>query len=221
MTPQLRAEVPVTLYLFDVLAVDGHSTTGLPYLERRSLLDDLVEQGTRVQVPPFWTETTGEQMLALAREHHLEGVVAKRIDSKYQPGRRSPDWIKHPLRANTEGIIVGWLPGSGTAAGGIGSLILAAHDDDDRLTYIGGVGTGFSSSTRRELRVQLESLERPTSPLAVAAPARETRGAHWVDAVLVGDVEYREYVGGSLRHPSWKGLRSDKVPGEVGLPGRH
>ncbi len=138
VTPQLRTEVPVTLYLFCVLAVDGHSTTALPYLERRSLLDDLVAPGPREQVPPFWTDTTGEQMLALAREHHLEGVVAKRIGSPYQPGRRSPDWLKHPIRSNTEGIIVGWLPGSGTAAGGIGSLILAAYDDDHQLTYIAG-----------------------------------------------------------------------------------
>lgn len=120
MTPQLRTEVPVTLYLFCVLAVDGHSTTALPYLERRSLLDDLVAPGPREQVPPFWTDTTGEQMLALAREHHLEGVVAKRIGSPYQPGRRSPDWLKHPIRSNTEGIIVGWLPGSGTLRVGSG-----------------------------------------------------------------------------------------------------
>jgi len=87
--------------------------------------------------------------------------------------------------------------------------------------FIGRVGTGFTAATRRELRSQLRPLERPTTPLAVAPPARETHGAHWVEPILVGEVEYREYAGGSLRHPSWRGLRTDKTVPEVDLPGRH
>lgn len=92
---------------------------------------------------------------------------------------------------------------------------------DRCLVYIGHVGTGFTTDDRRALREQLAAIERPTSPLATAAPTRDVRGAHWVEPLLVGDVEYREYTGGSLRHPSWKGLRDDKAPDEVDMPGLH
>ena len=220
-TAVLRRETPVTYYLFDVLALDGRPTTGLPYLERRERLESLGFSGARVQVPPFWTGVDGPRMLAVAREHHLEGVVAKRVDSTYRSGRRSPAWIKHPLRANTEGIVVGWVDGTGGGRGGVGSLLLGAYDDEGRLVYIGHVGTGFTATGRRALRDQLTQLERPTSPLAAAPPTRDTKGTHWVEPELVGDVEFREYAGGSLRHPAWKGLRDDKSPTDVDLPGRH
>ncbi|MFM1722622.1 non-homologous end-joining DNA ligase [Rhodococcus sp. PAM 2766] len=220
-TAQLRNEFPVTYYVFDVLDLDGESTVAKTYLERRRLLDGLGLSGRRVQVPPFWTDVDGDRMLDLAREHHLEGVVAKRVDSTYRPGRRAPEWIKTPLRKNTEVIVVGWVDGNGAARNGVGSLLLGAHDDDGDLIYVGHVGTGFSAALRRSLREQLAALERPTSPLAAPPPSRDAKGAHWVEPRLVGDVEYREYSGGSLRHPSWKGLRDDKTPDEIDLPGRH
>ncbi|MBX4167690.1 MULTISPECIES: non-homologous end-joining DNA ligase [Rhodococcus] len=220
-TEELRAELPVLIYLFDVLALDGESTTELSYRQRRAVLDDLIVPGPRVQLSPYWTDVDAPTMLTVAREHGLEGIVAKDPDAPYLPGTRSDGWIKTPLRRNTEVVVVGWLPGSGKAAGGIGSLLLGAHDDEERLVFIGRVGTGFTAATRRELRSQLRPLERPTTPLAVAPPARETHGAHWVEPILVGEVEYREYAGGSLRHPSWRGLRTDKTVPEVDLPGRH
>ncbi|GAB2632873.1 non-homologous end-joining DNA ligase [Prescottella soli] len=220
-TAALRRTTPVTYYVFDVLALEGDSTTSRGYLRRRELLDGLGLDAPEVRVPPHWVDGDGGRMLDLAREHRLEGIVAKRVDSIYRPGIRSPDWVKTPLRSNTEVIVVGWVPGTGSARGGVGSLLLAARDDDARLVYIGHVGTGFTGATRRALLEKLEPLERPTSPLDAAPPARESRDARWVEPLLVGDVEYREYVGGSLRHPSWKGLRDDKSPDEVDLPGRH
>ncbi len=129
--------------------------------------------------------------------------------------------MKTPLRKNTEAIVVGWVDGRGAARNGVGSLLLGAYDDEGRLICIGRVGTGFSTTLRRLLRQQLAALERPASPLATPPPTRDAKGAHWVEPELVGDVEYREYTGGSLRHPSWKGLRDDKTPDEVDLPGRH
>ena len=116
---------------------------------------------------------------------------------------------------------MGWVDGSGAARHGVGSLLLGAYDDDGRLVYIGHVGTGFTTALRRSLREQLATLERPASPLAAPPPSRDAKDAHWVEPQLVGDVEYREYTGGSLRHPSWKGLRDDKTPAEVDLPSRH
>ncbi len=220
-TARLVSDYPVTYYAFDVLGIDGKSSTTLPYLERRALLDGLALSGRQVQVPPFWTGVDGDRMLALAREHHLEGVVAKQVDSTYLPGRRAPTWVKTPLRKNTEAVVVGWVDGTGAARDGVGSLLLGAYDEDRRLVYIGHVGTGFTSAARRSLRDRLAAIERPTSPLAAPPPARDSAGAHWVAPELVGDVEYRDYAGESLRHPSWKGLRNDKSPDEVDLPGRH
>ncbi|APE12641.1 ATP-dependent DNA ligase (plasmid) [Rhodococcus sp. 2G] len=220
-TEQLLSDIPVMMYLFDVLAVDGNSTIDLPYLERRAVLDDLITPGAQVQLSPFWSDVDGSTMLEVARENGLEGIVAKDPNSPYLPGTRAPSWIKTPLRRNTEGVVVGWIPGAGRAAGGIGSLLLGAHNNEGQLVFIGRVGTGFTATTRRELLSQLRPLERPTSPLDVAPPRRESHAAHWVEAILVGEVEYREYAGGSLRHPSWRGLRSDKSVDEVDLPGQH
>lgn len=217
-TPALVGAVPATFYVFDLLELDGARMTAATYLERRAALEGLETAAPRIQVPPFWTDVDGPTMLALARQHGLEGIVAKRLDSTYRPGR-SPAWVKTPLRRTTEGIVVAWVPGSGGHRNSVGSLILGAHDDSGSLVYLGHVGTGFSDSYRRALREQLATIERPTSPLSVAAPTRVIRGVHWVEPLLVCEVEYREYTGGSLRHPSWKGLRDDKTPDEVALPG--
>ncbi|TYQ00827.1 UNVERIFIED_ORG: bifunctional non-homologous end joining protein LigD [Nocardia globerula] len=220
-TTQLQNAALTTYYVFDVLDIDGTSTTELTYLERREALDSLSIENPRIKVPPFWLNVDGAAMLEVAKKHHLEGIIAKGINSTYQPGKRSPSWIKTPLRANTEAVVCGLVEGSGGAAGGIGSLILGAHDDSGSLVYIGNVGTGFSSRQRRELRDKLLEIERPTSPFAIAPPSAIARVARWSAPIYVCDVEYREYVGGALRHPSYKGLRNDKSADEVDLPGRH
>ena len=126
-TTELREGFPVVFYVFDVLEVDGESTTSLPYVDRRATLDSLVEAGPRIQVPPYWTDVDGRQMLDVATEHGLEGVVAKRADSTYLPGRHSPTWTKTPLRNNTEVVPIGWVDGAGTASGGIGGLLIGAY----------------------------------------------------------------------------------------------
>jgi bifunctional non-homologous end joining protein LigD len=102
----------------------------------------------------------------------------------------------------------------------IGALLVGAHDDAGQLVYLGHVGTGFTEAALRRLQGQLAGLERPVSPFAVPVPRQHTRGAHWVEPLLVGDVEYREITAGErrLRHPAWKGLRADKPPLTVGLP---
>ena len=220
-TAQLRNEALTSYYVFDVLDVDGKSTTELPYLERREALANLSLEHPRIKVPPHWLNVDGPTMLEVAKKHHLEGIVAKNISSIYQPGKRSRDWIKTPLRANCEAVVCGFVPGSGGAAGGAGSLILGAHDDSGGLRYIGNVGTGLTDRQRRELRDKLVELEQSVSPFTVEPPRAVTRNASWSRPVLVCDVEYREFTGGSLRHPSFRGLRNDKTADEVDLPGRH
>ncbi|MFB9781310.1 RNA ligase family protein [Rhodococcus baikonurensis] len=191
-TAQLRNEAVTSYYVFDVLDVDGTSTTDLPYLERREALANLSLEHPRIKVPPHWLNVDGPTMLEVARKHHLEGIVAKNIASNYQPGKRSRDWVKTPLRANCEAVVCGFLPGAGGVTGGVGSLILGAHDDSGVLRYIGNVGTGLTDRQRRELRDKLTELEQSISPFTVEPPRAVTRNASWSRPVLVCDVEYRE-----------------------------
>ncbi|MFC3966263.1 non-homologous end-joining DNA ligase [Nocardia jiangsuensis] len=217
-TPGLLAAYPVEFIVFDVLELDGESLLGRPYTQRRDDLTTLGLAGELVPVPPFWTGVRPAALLEVAAQHHLEGIVCKRLDSTYQPGRRSPAWIKTPLRRSTEAIVAGWLPGSGRFTGTFGSLVLAAHDDSGRLVHIGNVGTGFTAAVRRTLQGRLDDLARDSVPLdRIPAPAA-VPGVHWVEPVLVGDIEFREASSSGLRHPSWRGLRSDKAANEVQIP---
>lgn len=210
--------VPVQLFLFDMLVDQAETVTGEPYLRRRERLQQLGLTTAPVQTPPYWVDIDAEQMMAAARDNHLEGIVSKRLDSVYRPGRRSPDWVKTPFRRTTEAIIAGWTSGSGSVSGSFGSLILGAYNREGALVHIGNVGTGFTFADRRSLRARLDELSR-ADPLF---PLTSTRGRpgipHWVEPVLVGDVEYREYTGEGLRHPSWRGLRLDKSREEVVVP---
>ncbi|MFC8043670.1 non-homologous end-joining DNA ligase [Nocardia sp. NPDC057353] len=209
---------PVEFVVFDVLELDGESLLGKPYVERRERLAALELGGELVPVPPSWSGVRPAALLEVAAQHHLEGIVCKRLDSTYRPGRRSPTWVKTPLRRSTEAIVAGWLPGSGRFSGTFGSLVLAAHDDGGRLVHIGNVGTGFTAAVRRSLQGQLDELARSSVPLHRAPARSAVPGVRWVDPVLVADIEFREASSSGLRHPSWRGLRSDKTADEVRTP---
>src|SRR5690606_4037234 len=140
----LVREVPVQLFLFDVLVDGGETVTGEPYLRRRERLERLGFATAPVLTPPYWVDVDAEQMMAAAQDNHLEGIVSKRTDSVYRPGRRSPDWIKTPFRRTTEAVVAGWTSGSRSVSGSFGSLILGAHDPAGNLVHIGNVGTGFT-----------------------------------------------------------------------------
>lgn len=218
---ELVAAVPVSLQCFDVLAVDGRATTGLPLHERRALLVSLGLGGPSVAVPPAFDDVTPAQLLAAATEQGLEGVVAKRLTSTYRPGVRSREWVKTAVRRTADVVVGGWTAGQGSRSAGFGALLLGAHDAAGALVYLGHVGTGFSAAHQAALRARLDALARPSSPFAVELPAAHRRGAHWVEPVLVGQVEHREQTAeGRFRHPSWRGLRTDVPPTEVVLPPR-
>ncbi|GAA4586364.1 hypothetical protein GCM10023194_32340 [Planotetraspora phitsanulokensis] len=212
---QLVRLVPVTYLVFDILHVNAATSVAMPYTERRGLLESVVTAGPRWQVPA-WFPGAGEVALALSLQMGLEGVVAKRLDSPYRPGRRSADWTKVKNFATQEVVIGGWKPGGGRRAGMIGSLLLGIHDHDGRLVFTGHVGTGFTEAALRELREMLAPLERPAPPFDGPVPREHARDAHWVEPRLVGEVQYAEWTGdGYLRHPSWRGLRPDKAPADV------
>jgi bifunctional non-homologous end joining protein LigD len=218
--PELRAAVPVLLYVFDALEVDGESLVREPYDVRRARLLELgLDSAPGVEVPPSFTDVTGAQVLDVARAHRLEGVVAKRRQSRYEPGRRSAAWLKTALLTTQEIVIGGWTPGSGRRASTLGALLLGAHDDSGGLRFLGHVGTGFTDAVLQDLLDRLRPLQRPTSPFDEQVPAEYARRARWAQPRLVGEVVYRSMThDGRLRHAVWRGLRPDRDPDEPRLP---
>jgi bifunctional non-homologous end joining protein LigD len=208
-------ETPVTYVIFDLLYLEGRLLIGLPYERRRELLEELELEGPSWQVPAYH-RGDGAALLAASRERGLEGVVAKRLSSHYRPGTRSREWLKIKNVRSQEVVIGGWLPGKGRRQGEIGALLVGYREDADgdrRLRYAGKVGTGFDAADLRLLAKALEPLRRADSPFARRQPER---GAVFVEPRLVAEVEFNEWTdAGTLRHPSYKGLREDKDPGEV------
>ena len=218
-TPRLIAETPVLLFAFDVLQIGDESLLRRPYLERRASLEELGLTGGPVRVSPYYTDVSGADMLAIAREHDVEGVVAKRRDSAYVPGRRAETWIKTPLWRRQEVVIGGWSAGDGNRASTFGSLLVGVYDEAGQLGYAGRIGTGFDDAALRRLRGLMDPLERPASPFDQEVPREYARYARWVAPELVGDAEFRRWTSdGRLWHPVWCGLRSDRDPGEVVVP---
>jgi bifunctional non-homologous end joining protein LigD len=211
--PRMAAARPVTFLVFDLLAWDGEDLTGLPYAERRDRLDALDLTAHRWVSTP-WFRGGGADVHAASQENGLEGVVAKRLDSPYRPGVRSPDWRKIK-NVRTQSVVVGgWRPGQGRRAGGVGSLLVGVPDDEGRLVFVGHVGTGFTEADLRHLERMFTS--RSTSPFSGTLPREVTREAHWVEPDLVGEVAYAVWTADNrLRHPSWKGVRDDLEPDDV------
>ncbi|MGH3783179.1 MAG: non-homologous end-joining DNA ligase [Pseudonocardiaceae bacterium] len=219
-SPWLVDRIPISYYVFDLLDLDGRRLLSQGYQQRRELLAELAVDGVspRVRVPPQYIDTDGRQLLAVARLHGLEGVVGKRLTSRYEPGRRSPAWTKTALWSTQEVIIGGWTTGQGRRSGTLGALLLGAYDATGRLRYIGDVGTGFTDRMLDDLLVRLVALEAPGSPFDEPVPREHARRAHWVRPALVGEVEYRTLTPDRrLRHAAWRGLRPDKDPAEVTL----
>jgi bifunctional non-homologous end joining protein LigD len=204
--------VPVAYFAFDVLHLGAGSTLELPWTVRRRLLDDLAVRGPSWTTPPAFPGE-GDATLAAARERGLEGVVAKRLDSPYVPGARSPAWVKVKILRREEFVVGGWLPGEGSREGGIGALLMGRPDGEGRLRYCGAVGTGFTAAELGRLAGRLRPLVSAESPFADPVPRRD---AVFVVPRLVVDVEFRERTTtGILRQASYKGERIDKTPDEL------
>jgi bifunctional non-homologous end joining protein LigD len=206
---RLARETPVTYVIFDLLWLDGHSLMDLSYAERRARLAELgVVDGERWRVPDY-VAGHGAQLLQATAAQGLEGVVAKRLDSTYEPGRRSQSWIKIKNLNRQEVVIGGWVPGDGRRRDRIGALLVGVREGDE-LRHVGRVGTGFTEAELDRLRERLVPLERKDSPFAPGGP-KIPRGAVFAEPELVAEVEFREWTdGGQLRAPSYKGLRDDK-----------
>jgi len=214
-----RAAVqPVVLMLFDVLWLAGHSTCERPYTERRTLLERLDLAGVAWQTPPTTYgaagEKTGDAVLETSRTLGLEGVVAKRVDSLYLPGRRADAWRKVKTTLGQELVVGGWLPGAGRLEGRLGSLLVGYHDPTTgTLEFAGRVGSGIDAAKRERLERALAPLRRDHSPFAKTPKLPQPQ---WVEPELVVEVAFHEWTtAGVLRAPRYKGLRDDKPAAEV------
>ncbi|MDQ1570324.1 MAG: bifunctional non-ous end joining protein LigD [Actinomycetota bacterium] len=210
--PAARA-TPVHYMLFDILSAGSESTIGKTYDDRRALLEHLVASKGRIHVPPAFDGDLGAA-IASSLQLGLEGVMAKRRDSTYSPGRRSRAWIKIKHHKTQEVVIGGWRPGKGRRAATVGSLLMGVPTDG-RLRYVGRVGTGFGERELEELTGRLAKLERKTSPFD-DVPRADASDARWITPSLVGEVEFAEWTPTEkLRQPSWRGWRTDKAPSDV------
>jgi bifunctional non-homologous end joining protein LigD len=203
-------DIPATYVIFDLLYLDGHTTMGLSYEERRELLEGLELEGSAWRTPAYH-RGEGKALLAATRDLGIEGIVAKKLDCPYQPGARASHWIKVKNIRTQDVVIGGWTPGEGGRSSSLGSLAVGVMKEDE-LVYAGKVGTGFTEQTLALVKRELEPLRRDSSPFSGRQPPK---GTIFVEPQLVAHVEFREWTrSGTLRAPSFKGLRPDISPQE-------
>jgi bifunctional non-homologous end joining protein LigD len=212
---QLAGQTPVTYLVFDLLQLDGVALFELEYANRRSVLEDLGIAGPYWQTPPWFPGEDFDAVLAVSVDHGMEGIVAKRLDSKYLPGARTDHWRKIKNVRRQEAVVAGYKPGQGNRTGQVGSLLIGVNDSAG-LIYAGHVGTGFSDQTLRLLGDKLRPLRRAGSPFDGPVPAEHARPAVWVEPALVIDVTFDSWTkAGRMRAPVYKGLRDDIDPATV------
>jgi len=207
--------IPVELFAFDLLWLDGEDLTGRPLFERRERLLEVAVEGKGLRLV-FGVEDAGREFYEGAKRLGLEGVVAKRLSSRYAPGRRTPDWKKIKILNRQDCVVLGWTPGQGGRGTTFGALLLGAYVEGD-LRWIGQVGTGFTDRMLADLQERLNALETDRPPIDDREIAK-VRGVHWVRPELVCEVEFLQITSAfKLRAPSFKGLRPDKLPEDAVL----
>lgn len=208
---------PIHYLVFDVPVLEGLSLVELPFLERRRALESLRLAGPFWETPPSHVGV-GSAMLSVSQSMGLEGVMAKRLDSRYTAGQRSPRWLKIRNRLRQEFVIGGWTAGEGGRRGTLGALLLGhygAGGPAAKLHYVGRVGSGFEDETLARLVMQLKALSRVASPFDSSAD-EEDGDVIFVEPQMVAEVEFSGLTGHRmLRQAVFKGLRTDKAPGDV------
>lgn len=206
---RVSVESPAVYVAFDVLYADGKNVMEHPLRERKTLLAEMVNPGAEIIVPDFILQN-GRSFYDACVSRGLEGVVAKKLDSVYLPGRRSIYWQKFRHTLEAELVICGYQ--AGASGRSLGSLVLGGYRKG-KLIYQGKVGTGFSTTEAAALLEGLRKIETPVATLEIPLP--EKKRTHWVHPLLVCSIDYltttRE---GYLRHPVYRGIRWDKTPEE-------
>jgi bifunctional non-homologous end joining protein LigD len=207
---------PLVYYVFDLLELEGEPLVDLPLVERRQRLAKLLDRRNKT-VRLSETFDDGEALLEAVKAQGLEGIMAKRVDSRYAEGKRTRDWIKIKTHGRQEFVIAGYTHGGGRRASTFGSLILGVNEAGT-LKYVGNVGTGFTDAEIRRLLEKLKPLRRDTPPFETVPKMPRVRKNEivWVEPKLVAEVEFAEFThDGRLRAPSYQGLRDDKEPEDV------
>ena len=210
---------PATYMVFDVLRLDGADLTGLPWTERRAILERLAAEGAlgRWQVPPTYDD--GAMLHAATLAQGLEGIVSKRTASKYEVGVRSRAWLKFPHRFRASYVVGGWRPQEGTTVGqGRLAALLVGEVTPAGLLYRGRVGSGITGRLSQSLRELLTPAA--SSPFADEVPREDLRGTQWTEPLVVVEVETHGpgtglAAGGRLRQPSFQGVRADLAPEDL------
>src|SRR5436305_4974400 len=213
---QGKPGTPIVYFVFDLLELEGEPLVDRPLTERRKQLEKLLDRRNKtVRLSEVFED--GEALYEAAKQQHLEGIMAKRADSRYAVGRRTRDWLKIKTHGRQEFIIAGYTKGQGRRAGTLGSLVLAVRRGQE-LEYVGNVGTGFTGAEIEKLLKKLRPLERKTPPFKEVPKMPKIRKGHvgWVEPKLVCEVEFAEWThDGHLRAPSYQGLRDDKSADDV------
>ena len=208
---RLASQRPATYMVFDLLRLDGRDLRGLPLVERREMLVDLALDHSTWQVPAAYED--GEMLLEATRQQGLEGIVSKRLNSTYRSGERSPHWLKFAHRHRRSYVVGGWAPQRGTTDR-LASL-LVGEPTAQGLDYRGRVGSGIGPKAARALAPLVAPLARDASPFADDVPREEAAGVHWLEPVLVVDVETHGVGYARLRQPAYRGVRDDLAPTDL------
>src|SRR5262249_36761024 len=208
--PALVEAFPVVYCVFDLLEADREDLTARPLVERRAMLEDAISPTENLRISEAWRDGS-ERRFAEACRSGWEGLIAKRADAPYAPGR-SKDWLKLKCVLGQEFVIGGYTDPARSRTD-FGALLVGYYEGD-RLRYAGKVGTGYSAERLTELGVRLRTLEIRESPFADAHPV--PRGTHWTRPKLVAQIGFAEWTEeGRLRQARFLGLRDDKPPAEV------
>lgn len=210
--PRLAREAPITFLAFDLLYLDGRLLSAMRYDERRNLLESLELTGRAYACPPSVRDGDGDEILRIACDRGLLGVVAKRVQSQYAAGVRSEDWIKTSIFHTQKLVVGGW---TGPDSGDLESLLLGVPGEGG-LAFAGDVSSGFTESDHLALREALEPLSQTDSPFQSRLPATAGKDPHFIRPDLVVEVRYRSQTSeGPLRDTSWRGIRPDVGPDQV------
>ncbi len=208
-----KKHIPIRFYVFDILSVDGKKTIAKPLTERKALLKRyLVESNDVRRVDDLGAD--GNKAFLACLENGLEGVIAKKVDSLYLPGKRVPTWLKLKAAKTSEFLVCGYTEGKGSREDSFGALVLGVINSDDQLVYAGSVGTGFNDSTREKLFKVMQPLKTSTCPFSVRPMAKAI--ASWLKPEMVVEIKYAEWtMDNKLRMPVFLQVRTDKKPSEA------